>query len=283
MKEMWKRIVKGEIWRGEFRNKAKDGMIYWVDATIIPFLDREGKPYQYLSIRNDITQRKLAEESMLQLKEEMHEQRLQEQKKLTRVMINAQERERNHIGRELHDNVNQILAGTKIYLGMAATKNPQAKELIDYSLSLINDAIEEIRQLSSRQVTPIKNVNLHDLIDHLLHHLSDNALIRTEFIYEMGDSNIDDDLKLNIYRIIQEQVGNIVKHAEAKNVKVSIEARDHQLTMQVTDDGKGFDPTKKRKGIGISNMINRVESFNGEIKIVSSPGYGCAIQMMIPF
>ena len=283
MKEMWKRIVKGEIWRGEFRNKAKDGMIYWVDATIIPFLDREGKPYQYLSIRNDITQRKLAEESMLQLKEEMHEQRLQEQKKLTRVMINAQERERNHIGRELHDNVNQILAGTKIYLGMAATKNPQAKELIDYSLSLINDAIEEIRQLSSRQVTPIKNVNLHDLVDHLLHHLSDNALIRTEFIYEMGDSNIDDDLKLNIYRIIQEQVGNIVKHAEAKNVKVSIEARDNQLSMQVTDDGKGFDPTKKRKGIGISNMINRVESFNGEIKIISSPGYGCAIQMMIPF
>lgn len=283
MKEMWATITKGEIWRGEFRNRSKDGTIYWVDATIIPFLDREGNPYQYLSIRNDITQRKLAEESMLQLKEQMHEQRLQEQKKLTRVMINAQERERNHIGRELHDNVNQILAGTKIYLGMAAKKNPQAKELIDYSLGLINDAIEEIRQLSSRQVTPIKNVNLHDLVDHLLQHLANTAMIRTEFVYNIGESKIDDDLKLNIYRIIQEQAGNIVKHADAKNVKVLIEAKSRKLMIEVRDDGKGFDPTKKRKGIGLSNMINRVESFNGEIKIISSPGNGCAIEMMIPF
>ena len=283
MKNMWATITKGEIWRGEFRNRSKDGTIYWVDATIIPFLDSEGKPYQYLSIRNDITQRKLAEESMLQLKEQMHEQRLQEQKKLTRVMINAQERERNHIGRELHDNVNQILAGTKIYLGMAAKKNPQAKELIDYSLGLINDAIEEIRQLSSRQVTPIKNVNLHDLVDHLLQHLANTAMIRTEFVYNIGESKIDDDLKLNIYRIIQEQAGNIVKHADAKNVKVLIEAKSRKLMIEVRDDGKGFDPTKKRKGIGLSNMINRVESFNGEIKIISSPGTGCAIEMMIPF
>lgn len=283
MKEMWKTITQGEIWRGEFRNKTKDGNIYWVDATIIPFLDRDGHPYQYLSIRNDITQRKFAEESMLQMKEQMHEQRLQEQKKLTRVMINAQERERNHIGRELHDNVNQILAGTKIYLGMAAKKNPQARELIDYSLGLINDAIEEIRQLSSRQVTPIKNVNLHDLVDHLLQHVGNSSLLKTEFVYQVGENKIDDDLKLNIYRIIQEQVGNIIKHAEAKNIKVSVEANEVQLLICVNDNGKGFDPAMKRKGIGLSNIINRVESFNGEIKIVTAPGQGCRLEMMIPF
>lgn len=283
MQQMWSTIIRGEIWRGEFRNKAKDGTIYWVDATIIPFLDSEGKPYQYLSIRNDITQRKLAEESMLQLTEQMHEQRLQQHRQMARVMINAQERERNHIGRELHDNVNQILAGTKIYLGMAAKKNPQAKELIDYSLDLINNAIEEIRQLSSRQVTPLRNVNLKELIEHLLESLETTAVAHTQFVYDIGESKIDDDLKLNIYRVIQEQVGNILKHAAAKTVYVSVEAISNYLKVAITDDGNGFDPLMKRKGIGIANMINRVESFNGTIDIKSEPGHGCRVEIRIPF
>lgn len=281
-KEMWRTIGQGEIWRGEFRNRAKDGSFYWVDATIIPFLDDYGKPYQYLSIRNDITKRKNSEEAFQKLTEKMQEQRLQEQKKISRALIKGQERERNYIGRELHDNVNQILAGTQLYLNMAAQKSPDSKEPIDYAISLLNEAINEIRALSARQVTPLKNVNLHDLIKQLLQNLSAGTNMNTELFYDASESLLDDDLKLNIYRIVQEQLNNILKHAQATHVQLSMAINANQLLLTVTDNGKGFDKSKKKNGIGLSNMLNRVDSFNGTIEINSQSGIGTNIKTTIP-
>ena len=95
--------------------------------------------------------------------------------------------------------------------------------------------------------------------------------------------DIDDDLKLNIYRVIQEQINNIIKHADPKNVSVTVIAKNKIIYLTVTDDGKGFDMEKRRTGIGISNMMNRVESFNGKTEIVSSPGNGCRTTIEIPY
>ena len=95
------------------------------------------------------------------------------------------------------------------------------------------------------------------------------------FNYNITNEIIDDELKLNIYRIVQEQINNIVKHAAAINANISIEAVENVIRVLVTDDGKGFDINNKREGIGITNMLNRVESFNGKIDIESSPGNGC--------
>ena len=94
---------------------------------------------------------------------------------------------------------------------------------------------------------------------------------------------ISDDLKLNIYRIIQEQENNIMKYAEAKNVHISLEAKGNNIIIKVEDDGNGFDVNSKRNGIGISNIINRAETFNGTAKIESSPGNGCKIHVSIPY
>jgi signal transduction histidine kinase len=93
---------------------------------------------------------------------------------------------------------------------------------------------------------------------------------------------LNDDLKLNIYRIIQEQTNNIIKHSSAQNVTITIEELNNMINMKVTDDGKGFDITKERSGIGISNIINRVETFNGKFKIESSVGNGCKIWVSLP-
>jgi len=230
----------------------------------------------------DITERKKADETLKQMESRILDQKVQEQKKISRAIIKAQEAEKNYIGKELHDNISQILASTKMFLSSAAKKNDAIKDLIKYPLQLINSSIDEIRLLSHKQVTPLKNINLKQLINNLIEPLNVNNTAQFVFSYDVNGLAIADDLKLNIYRIIQEQLNNIIKHAAASNVLIAIKAVDKTIHVIVSDDGKGFKPGIKRKGIGISNMINRIESYNGKLKIKSSPGKGCKINIEIP-
>ena len=231
----------------------------------------------------DITERGKNEISFRAMELEILNQKVQEQKKITRAIINAQEKERNHLGQELHDNINQILISTKLYLAIAGNANEALKKLIKYPMELLDSSILEIRSLSSRQVTPLKNVYLKELVRVLLDKLKENSTIKTVFVYKVKNGSIDDYLKLNIYRIIQEQINNIVKYADPANVGISIQAEEGMIHIEIGDDGKGFDVNKKRKGIGISNMMNRIESFNGEMTIESAPGRGCKIRIAIPY
>ncbi|MBV9989457.1 MAG: PAS domain S-box protein [Chitinophagaceae bacterium] len=250
-----------------------DGNLNWYDVRIFPVSGDELTTFGVMCSLLDITDKKLLEEEILNHK-------VQEQKKITRAMINAQEKERNHIGQELHDNVNQILAGTKMFLTSAGQKDAKVKELIKYPLELIDSTINEIRLLSHRQVTPLRNVDLKELIQGLTIELNRNGIAEIDLQYSLAIP-LDDDLKLVLYRIIQEQVTNILKHAAASKVMIRVEADTEQIHARVTDNGKGFDPAKKRKGIGIANMINRIESYNGEFSITSEPGRGCTVDVMI--
>jgi len=275
VQQLWKTILSGSIWRNEVKNKAKDGTFYWVDATIVPFLDAKKKPLQFVAINKDITERKLIEQELVR-------QKVLEHKKISRAMLAAQEKERNHLGEELHDNINQLLAGAKLYLGMAATKSPELKELAKYPIELIEESIEEIRMLCHRLVTPLKNIDLDQMIKDFLVELNKTTTLKAVYQYSPISTAISDDLKINIYRIIQESMNNVVKYAQAKNVTISIADPDNKLHITITDDGIGFDVKAKRKGIGISNMAHRIESYNGIIDVISSPGKGTTIDINIP-
>ena len=231
----------------------------------------------------DVTQRTKNERAFHAMEQEILNQKVQEQKKITRAILNAQERERNHIGQELHDNISQILASSKLFLSSAGQGNEVLKDLVKYPMELIESSIQEIRLLSSRHVTPLKNVDLRELIQSLLDGLRENTLINTVFKYNVDNRELNDDLKLNIYRIIQEQINNIVKHASPQEIDISVQAEHNALHIEMKDDGQGFDVNMKRKGIGISNMMNRIESFNGQMLIESSIGNGCTVQIDIPY
>lgn len=231
----------------------------------------------------DITQLTLAKEALHKMEQEALGQKVLEQKKISRAIINAQEKERTYIGRELHDNVNQILASTRIYLGIATKDNDRAKQLLKYPMELLDNAIAEIRSLSHQHVAPLQNVDLKQLVTTLLNLLEKSAGIKTKFEYDIHGKFSDDDLKLNIYRILQEQVNNITKHSKATKVNISIKNCANHVNIVMKDNGKGFDITKERQGIGISNIINRINSFNGEISIKSAPGKGCEIKIRIPY
>ncbi|MCW3092979.1 MAG: domain S-box protein [Ferruginibacter sp.] len=279
MKDLWATVSDGKIWRGELCNKAKTGTLYWVDATFIPFLNDQDKPVQYIEISNDITEKKL-------MAEEIVEQKIQEQKKIVRTIIKAREKERNHVGLELHDNINQLLASAKMSLCLTAHVNEEINDLIKYPIELIDNTMEEIRLLCSNLVTPLKNVDLEELVWELLRSLDPNEIIKKKFTYSVSNSDskrfLSADLKLNIYRIIQEQMNNILKYSEAKNVDISIKVEGNTMKVSIVDDGKGFDVKRTRHGIGISNMISRIETYNGKVSIISSLGKGCRISIKIP-
>ena len=96
------------------------------------------------------------------------------------------------------------------------------------------------------------------------------------------DKNISMELQLNLYRILQEQLKNIIKYAKATHIKVKVLLTNNSLMMEISDNGKGFDTNKVREGIGLANMKRRTELFLGKFNIVSSPGNGCTVTVTIP-
>ena len=94
--------------------------------------------------------------------------------------------------------------------------------------------------------------------------------------------NLSNNKKLIIYRIVQEQINNILKHSKATESQIELKTHNKRLQLLVKDNGIGFDPTKKAKGIGLNNIISRVEMHNGDMEIISSPGKGCMLKVEIP-
>lgn len=274
----WSEISQGRVLKAEVCNKGKNGDLHWSDTTIVPLLNEEGKPYQFLAIRNDITQKR-------KLEKDLAEQQLRQQKVITEVALQEQEKERNELGRELHDNINQILATAKIYLGMARSKDGDVDSLLTHSFTHLNSAIEEIRRLSHNLVAPtLGDIGLHAALQTLLLDADKTDLFEIQFEDEVKDfSLLGNKGELMLYRIIQEQLNNIRKHAKAKKVLLKLYLEAGDLNLSIIDDGVGFDKARKLSGIGLSNIQNRVTFYSGSMRYETSPGNGFALHIRIPF
>ena len=219
--------------------------------------------------------------------EKLLRQELNKQKLIAQAMVDAQERERAEIGKELHDNINQILSTTKLYLELAKNDNEERLSLISRSAGNIHNAIHEIRNIS-RSLVPasIGDLGLLDSLTDLVESVSTTRAIHVEF-HPVGnfDERIDDKVKLMLFRIIQEQVNNVLKHSSAQNltIELALEETERRIELKITDDGKGFDPANvSKKGLGLSNIMSRADLFGGKVMIRSSPGQGCQMSVHIP-
>jgi len=255
-----------------WRHKKKNGDIMNVEVTYFP-VNYFGKVASQAQI-HDVTEE-------VQLQEKLKEQQTAEQKHITAAVLKALEHDRAHLGAELHDNINQILATSMLYLEHAKTNIEVRDELIGKSLNVIEFAINEIRKLSRILiVSDISEIGLKKAINEMVANIILVKKMQISLCMEdFPEKKIDEDVKIAIYRIIQEQLTNILKHANASSVSIELKKEEKQITLEISDNGKGFDTTLHRKGVGITNINSRVSLYDGEVNIDSAPGKGCILKV----
>lgn len=251
-------------------NRQGEEMIMHIVSHRIQY---NGRPAM-MSLSIDITEQ-------VRLKEKLKAERKARQKEITSAVITAQENERRNIGIELHDNINQVLASARLYLDLAKEKNDKQELLINETGSLINRAIDEIRALSHSLVPPsLEDISLSGALREMTHILSVATGLRiVRNIEEIEEDAISYQLRLAIYRVVQEQLNNIIRHARAQTVWIQLFRKESQLHLIVKDDGRGFDKAKRSGGVGLMNMKTRVSLFGGSFQISSSPGNGCELSV----
>jgi PAS domain S-box-containing protein len=245
----------------------------WLEMSLYP---SEQGIFAYFK---DVTIRKKKEAS---LKEELKKQKL-----IARAMVDAQEKERAEIGRELHDNINQLLSTTKLYLELAKNDDNNRLSLISRSAGNIHHAIREIRNISRSLVPPsIGDLGLQDSVADLVESIRTTNTINIEF-YPIGnvDRRLNGNSRLMLFRIIQEQVNNVLRHSGARNliIELSLEEIENRIELNITDDGRGFDPEQAdNDGLGLSNIRNKADLFGGRVHVRSAPGQGCILRVQVP-
>ncbi|HVU94408.1 MAG TPA: PAS domain S-box protein [Puia sp.] len=211
----------------------------------------------------------------------------EEEKRIATAIIDAQEKERLHLGQELHDNVNQILACALLTLDATDEYYPDAGKmatLINSTRQNLDLAINEIRRLS-HQLAPahIEDARMNDIIEELLNRINVQGKYNIRFESDPDiDLLTDECIIINLYRITQEQLKNIVKHADAKHIAVTLAIRHDTISLSIDDDGRGFDSRTEAKGIGLNNIRKRVESLSGKFTLRTAPGKGCTIITEFP-
>jgi PAS domain S-box-containing protein len=258
----------------DIRFQQKNGEWLWAEVKGKNLLMEPSVQGMLINI-NDITERKKLEEELL-LKENLRH------KQVAQAAVDAQEKERADIGKELHDNISQMLTSTKLFLDIL--KNKQPDELLERSVNNINAIIKEVRSLS-RSLVPssISDLGLVASLHDLLENIRAANVIEVEF-YPATEEEMpmSPNSKLTLYRIAQEQINNIVRHSGATQVFVELYPEEDFIEMVISDNGSGFNPQTVKLGMGLKNIRSRAELLNGRSEIITSPGKGCKLKVNIP-
>lgn len=257
--------------------QVADGADYvWLLVNANPVLNEDGSIRHIIASFTDVTEHKKLSQRLL-------EERLNQQRLLTQATIDGQERERKEIGKELHDNIGQQLATAKLYLDLAK-EAPGSQEMLSRATKSIVDVINEVRNVSHSLVPPtLGDLGLIDSIQELVQSIGLVQRLHINFTHRQFDeSALPENGKLMLYRIMQEALNNIIKHAQATTVHITLARSLRGVSLEIRDNGCGFAPEKIRKGLGLTNIRNRAELFGGTVRIHTAPGRGCTLSILIP-
>lgn len=264
-----------QSWEDEYRFKCADGNYkHMHDKGFVVY--ENGLPVKMIGSLQDMT-------SLKEMENMLMEEKLERQKEISETVITVQEKERTRIGHELHDNVNQILSTVKLLVDMISASGKEQKELKTKSLDYIALAIEEIRKLSKELVAPqLIGNGLVNSISTLIGDIQLSNVIKITFNHDNESESLSPGIKVTIFRIVQEQIKNILKYSKAENAEISLQSNTGETQLIIKDDGIGFDIRQTPRGIGFSNIYERTRFYDGLVSIESAPGKGCVVRVTFP-
>ncbi len=241
--------------------------------------DAQGRVVEKIGVTHEVTEQKKDQEEVIRL-------RLLQQKEVVEAVLRSQEKERERIGEALHNGIGQLLYAAQIRCDLLEEMAGHNTKLIRELTEILSEAITETRNISFELVpTVLRDFGWEVAIKTLLERLSHPGL-HLRFVSWGMDQRLSENLEISMYRIVQELLNNIVKHARATKAHVSIRKNVGQIVLKVKDNGVGFDPKKegeKNKGIGLQSIQNRAKLLNAKLDIKSQLEKGTSVTMQIPF
>jgi len=266
-------------WEDSFQFLCPDGALAHVIFRSTILRDNIGKAIRMIGVIHDISE-------MQKLEATLDREIRVNKSQTAEAVVEAKETERSDIGKELHDNVNQLLGASMLYLDMARKDIKNGEIYLIHSSEYTFTAIEEIRKLTKGLMTDtIKDFGLCAAIEHIARDTMETYPVKIHCKLEHSlERTMSDKFKTNAFRIVQEQLTNILKHASASDIHITTSESTRKFILSVADNGIGFDNTKKmnRSGIGLSNIISRAELYGGTARFITEPGNVCKLIITFP-
>lgn len=200
----------------------------------------------------------------------------------TKAVLQAEEDERKRVAVDLHDSVGQILSAVKINLSaMETTIAPESLPKYDNIMNMVDNACKEVRVIAHNMMpnSLLKN-GLVSAVKEFISQINSDVLKIT--LNTSGlNKRLENNTEMVLYRVVQESVNNVIKHAQASALEIQIIQDEEGVSLTIEDNGKGFDTTKQSEGIGLQNLRSRIAFLKGEIEIQSSPGKGALIAIFV--
>ncbi|MCI0391622.1 MAG: PAS domain S-box protein [Acidobacteria bacterium] len=267
----------------EFRIVRPDGGIRWVHDRVFPIHDDRGEVYRIAGIVEDITERKLVEKELLQSEETLRQ--------LTARLFQLQDEERRRIASELHDSLGQSLAIIKnrAMICLRAGSDPeQVKGQLEEISATAASAIDEVREITHNlRPNELDRLGLVEAIWSMISKVSDSTAIRLSADLDRVEGLFTPEAEMGIYRIVQEGLNNVVRHAEASEARVSIKQVESEVIITVADNGKGMERAeatvngKGTRGFGLAGIAERARMLGGTCIINSEPGGGTILMVRL--
>ncbi|HKD81117.1 MAG TPA: PAS domain S-box protein [Candidatus Angelobacter sp.] len=288
--EKFNKLVRGEIlsYKNEKRIIRKTGETVWVQVDVTMTRDKAGKPLYTAGILQNITQRKQGEAALLKANEEVET--------LAARLINAQEEERSRIARELHDGVGQhavslalAIAALQTSVQQWQTGSGRASQDLDRELVRLKkytvELADGIRELS-HELHPavLEHAGFVSAVRALCEEFRRRENMRIELAIEKGLQLQNKEGSLGLYRILQEALQNIRRHAHSKRVAISLSSSQGSIRLAIRDFGVGFDPTvaRAKNSLGMISMQERTRILGGTFHLTTSAKQGTEIMIEIP-
>jgi signal transduction histidine kinase len=271
--------------RNEFQFYHKNGTPIWVMANLSPIF--EGEKYTgNLYMITDITERKRAEEESKRAEKELTTM-TKRLRVLSHRLIEIQEQERTNVARELHDQIGQSLNLLKLLIDRARIANDEDRQgLYNQAVPLLAELIDRVGTLSL-ELRPkiLDDLGLVHALEWYFERFTNQTNIRVQFESPVTDTQIDKQIANSVYRVVQEALTNVARHAHATAVRVILKAKHSSINLRIEDNGIGFDPVviDASASGGIIGMQERISLLGGTLQFLSKPGAGTRITVEIPY